>query len=63
MPLAHGDDPHVDAVLAHGLRENAVELVATHLAEARPAVAGFEMGLGCGRGGDGIESDAEGEGE
>ena len=45
VPLAHGHDPHVDAVLAHRLGEDAVELLAPHLTEAGPAIAGFEVGL------------------
>jgi hypothetical protein len=45
MPSLHRDDPHVDAVLAHRLGEDPVELLAPDLAEARPAVARLEVRL------------------
>src|SRR5687767_5779450 len=46
VSLLHGYDPHVDSVLAHRLREDAIELLAADGAEPLPAVACFVLGLG-----------------
>src|SRR5687767_12040142 len=46
VSLLHGHDPHVNAVLAHRLGEDAIELLATDGAESFPAVACLVLGLG-----------------